>query len=265
MTPIDESATHVSNSPERELLPLSLLNDYVYCPRRAALKAIEGWRDANEHTVQGDIVHEHTNLPGYQSEISNLKSETILWRALPVWSERLGLSGKCDAVEAEFHSRGDLQSDISNLKSLQPVEFKLGKCRQWENDDVQLCAQALCLEEMFGIQIRYGAIYHAKSRRRRTVEFTPELRAQTEDAIANLHALLRDSEISNLRSEIPRLPPAILRPACEECSLFSICLPDLTSQPELIVHASQQLFKISNLKSESSNLKSQISNLKSQI
>src|SRR5881397_3942805 len=76
-------------------LPLSLLNDFLYCPRRAALKAIEGHREENEHTIRGDIVHEHADLPGYEVA----KGVTLL-RALPVWSERLGLSGKCDIVEA---------------------------------------------------------------------------------------------------------------------------------------------------------------------
>src|ERR1035441_2444631 len=82
-----------ANAPEP--LPLSLLNDLLYCPRRAALKVVEGWRGANEHTVRGDIVHEHADLPGYEVA----KGVTVL-RALPVWSDRLGLSGKCDVVEA---------------------------------------------------------------------------------------------------------------------------------------------------------------------
>ena len=124
----------MNQSANREALPLSFLNDFLYCHRRAALKIVEGWRSANQHTARGDIVHEHADLPGY--EIA--KGVTLL-RALPVWSERLGLNGKCDIVER--HPDG----------ALFPVEFKLGKRRQWENDDVQLCAQALCLEEMFQI------------------------------------------------------------------------------------------------------------------
>src|SRR6266568_3840559 len=120
-----------------ETLPLSLVNDFLYCPRRAALKAIEGWREENEHTVRGDIVHEHADLPGYEVA----KGVTLL-RALPVFSERLGLSGKCDIVEAELNPK----SEIRNPKSLVPVEFKVGRRREFENDDAQLCAQALCLE-----------------------------------------------------------------------------------------------------------------------
>ena len=256
-------------SEPREQLQLSLLNDHLYCPRRAALKLVEGWREANEHTARGDIVHEHTDLAGYESlresEISNLKSQIVLWRALPVWSERLGLSGKCDIVEAELRSdlkaqisdfksaraghAANLKSQISNLKSgriaaLRPVEFKLGKRRQWENDDTQLCAQALCLEEMFGIAVPRGAIFHADSKRRREVEFTPDLRARTELAIAELHALLAQSQISNLKSEIPRLPPAVWRPACGECSLFDICLPRATAADHRAERLARSLFQI---------------------
>ena len=155
------------------MLPLSLLNDYLYCPRRAALKIVEGWRSANQHTARGDIVHEHADLAGYEVA----KGVTLL-RALPVFSERLGLNGKCDIVEK--HGDG----------ALRPVEFKLGKRRQWENDDVQLCAQAMCLEEMFGTSIPRGAVFHADSKRRREVEFTAELRTRTEAAGRELHALL---------------------------------------------------------------------------
>ncbi len=206
-------------NPERanpELLPLSLLNDFLYCPRRAALKIVEGWRSANQHTARGDIVHEHADLPGYEVA----KGVTLL-RALPVWSERLGLNGKCDIVE----QRPD--------GSYFPVEFKLGKRRKWENDDVQLCAQALCLEEMFGRAIPRGAVFHADSKRRREVEFTAELRQRTEDAARQLHELL-DSE---------SVPPAEYREACEECSLFEICLPKATGAGTRAAQLVGQLFK----------------------
>jgi CRISPR-associated exonuclease Cas4 len=210
----------------REPLPLSLLNDYLYCPRRAALKIVEGWRSANEHTNRGDIVHEHADIPGYE-----LAKGVTLLRALPVWSERLGLNGKCDIVE----QRPD--------GSLFPVEFKLGKRRKWENDDAQLCAQTLCLEEMFSVSIPRGAIFHADSKRRREVEFAPELRASTELAIADLHALLHP-QVSTSNPQPPqRLPPAVFKPACEECSLFTICLPKATGGDSRAVRLSRDLFK----------------------
>lgn len=224
-----------------EPLPLSLLNDYLYCPRRAALKMVEGWRSANEHTARGDIVHEHADLPGYEVA----KGVTLL-RALPVFSEHLGLNGKCDIVEvhstskssssgresaqAVFNPQPAILNEASQSRltsaatfkqdcTLRPVEFKLGKRRQWENDDVQLCAQALCLEEMFGVIIPCGAVFHAQSKRRREVDFNADLRARTEQAGAELHALLSSESI----------PPArYVEGRCEECSLFEICLPRLT-------------------------------------
>lgn len=198
-------------------LPLSLLNDFLYCPRRAALKMVEGWRGANEHTARGDIVHEHSDLAGYEVA----KGVTLL-RALPVWSERFRLLGKCDIVERHLDG------------TLLPVEFKLGKRRQWENDDAQVCAQALCLEEMFGVSIPRAAIFHAASKRRREVELTPDLRRVTESAIGDLHRLLARETV----------PPAALKPACEHCSLFEICLPRLTGHPAATEAAAAELFRV---------------------
>lgn len=200
-----------------ELLPLSLLNDYLYCHRRAALKVIEGWREANEHTNCGDIVHDHADTPGYEV----VKGTTLL-RALPVWSERLGLNGKCDIVERRANGE------------FRPVEFKVGKRRQWENDDVQLCAQGMCLEEIFGVEIALGTVFHADSKRRREVEFTAELRARTERASAALHELLLSEEV----------PAAVFKDACEECSLFEVCLPKATGGETRADQLAAKLFQI---------------------
>ncbi len=203
-------------SEEREALPLSLLNDFIYCRRRAALKVVEGWRSANQHTNRGDIVHEHADQPGYEE----VKGITLL-RALPVWSDRLRLSGKCDIVE--------LRAD----GSLFPVEFKIGKRRQWTNDDVQLCAQALCLEEMFGIAVPRGAVFHGDSKRRREVELSLDLRVKTEETSRMLHRLLLND----------RIPSAIYKEACEECSLYATCLPHATGDNSRAVRLVEQLFK----------------------
>lgn len=167
-----------------------------------------------------------------------------------MWSDRLGLNGKCDIVEVERDAPStNLKFQIADFKSagitsLRPVEFKLGKRRQWENDDVQLCAQALCLEEMFGIPVPRGAVFHADSKRRREVEFTLALRQSTQSAIAELHALLRQSEIADLKSQIAPLPAAVLKPACEECSLFDICLPKATAGDSRAERLARQLFQI---------------------
>ena len=228
------SQSQTSAAPEA--LPLSLLNDLLYCPRRAGLKAVEGWRESNVHTVKGDIVHEHADLPGYEVA----KGVTVL-RALPVWSERLGLSGKCDVVEARGKAEGRRQkaevqlapADAGGYGSLVPVEYKKGRRRAFENDDAQLCAQALCLEEMFGVSVERGAVFHAASKRRREVEFTSALRKLTEDAVGELHRLVASG----------RVPAAVFKPACEECSLFEICLPKGTSEGSRAERLARQLFQ----------------------
>jgi CRISPR-associated exonuclease Cas4 len=178
-------------------------------------------------------------LPGYEVA----KGVTLLG-ALPVWSERLGLSGKCDIVEVQG-AVPNLKSEIPDLKpgriaDLRPVEFKRGKRRQWDNDDAQLCAQALCLEEMFGVAIPCGAIFHADSKRRREVEFTAELRRTAENSIIELHALV-NPQPSTLN---PQLPPAICKPACEECSPYEICLPKATEDGSRAGRLARQVFQI---------------------
>ncbi len=198
------------------MIPLSAINQFLFCPRRAALIHVEGIFKDNQHTLRGDIVHEHADLRGYEV-VQGVK----LLRALPVFSDRLGLSGKCDIVE----QRPD--------QSLFPVEFKVGKRRQWENDDAQLCAQALCLEEMFHAVIPRGAVFHADSKRRREIEFTPALRTLTEKTVAELHALLDSTAI----------PRAEFREACEECSLYEICLPKATGIGSRAAQLADQLFK----------------------
>jgi CRISPR-associated exonuclease Cas4 len=228
---------------EREMIPLSALNQFLYCPRRAALIHVEGIFKDNEHTVRGNIVHEHADLAGYEVA----KGVTLL-RALPVWSDRLGLSGKCDVVEARPKSKAQSPMSKANspepevgsepvvggYESLAPVEYKKGKRRAFENDDAQLCAQGLCLEEMFGLTVQRGAVFHAASKRRREVEFTAELRKLTEEAIAELHRLAASGSV----------PAAVFKPACEECSLFQICLPKATSEGNRAERLGKRLFEV---------------------
>jgi CRISPR-associated exonuclease Cas4 len=200
-------------------LPLSALNDFLYCERRAALKFVEGLRGANEHTVLGDLAHAHVDTPGYEQ-----RAGWELLRALPLFSDKLGLSGKADLVEIQ---RPDFrESQICDLKSemharqrvqaARPVEYKKGPKRRFDNDEVQLCAQALCLEEMFGVTVDAGAIYHAASAARTEVVFDQTLRERTLSTISNLRSLISNS----------RIPPAGFKPQCDGCSLRDVCLPE---------------------------------------
>ena len=196
-------------------IPLSAINQYLYCPRRAALIHVEGTFSDNEHTLVGNQFHEQADVSGYET----VGGVTLL-RALPVWSDRLRLSGRCDIVER--HPDG----------SLFPVEFKKGRRRKFDNDDAQLCAQALCLEEMFGLDIPRGAIFHASSKHRREVVFTEELRRLTEQAVEAVHRLV----------EAEAVPNAIHKPQCSECSLFDHCLPEITSAPYALARAYRDVY-----------------------
>ena len=203
-----------------EILPLSALNDYLYCERRAALKFIEGVRGTNEHTVLGDLAHEHVDTPGYEQ-----RAGWELLRALPLFSDKLGLTGKADLVEIQR------EPGTGRIAGARPVEYKKGPKRRFDNDDVQLCAQALCLEEMFGLSIAEGAVFHAASQRRRDVPFDESLRAQTRDALAGLRALLATATI----------PPAELKPQCDGCSLRGVCLPEAASHRPADLFAPREL------------------------
>ena len=210
----DES--FLSTDQDLESVPISALNQFLYCSRRAALIHTEGIFVDNVHTLLGNIVHKNADFPGYEVA----KGVTLL-RALPVWSDRLRLTGKCDIVER--HADGIIL----------PVEYKKGERKQFINDDVQLCAQALCLEEMFSRHIDHGAIFHSASKRRRVVVFTTELRILTEKISAELYALLASRSV----------PPAVFKAQCEGCSLHQVCLPELTSNKAEIERASRQLFQ----------------------
>lgn len=181
------------------------------------MKFIEGLRGTNEHTVLGDLVHAKVDSPGYEQ-----RAGWELLRALPLFSDKLGLTGKADLVEvrrAPCESETiDPKSQIHDRKVVRahPVEYKKGPKRRFDNDEVQLCAQALCLEEMFGLSIADGAIYHASSARRTSVIFDETLRAQTLAAIADLKSLISYAV----------LPAPVLKPQCEGCSLHPVCVPE---------------------------------------
>ena len=193
-----------SASTADDYAPLSALNDLLYCERRCALHRVENvWVD-NAHTVSGTFSHERADRP------VDWKCETGR-EVHGMWlkSDHLRLVGKADVVE--FHS----QADGTHIPF--PVEYKRGKRRRWDNDDVQICAQALCLEEMLGVDVPRGAIFHIKTKRRRNLEFTSALRAKTEQTAKRLHDLIAAGVT----------PPPILKPQCQGCSLVELCMPKL--------------------------------------
>jgi CRISPR-associated exonuclease Cas4 len=197
--------------------PIRALNDLLFCERRCALHRIEQiWSD-NRHTVQGTAGHAraHTDTSRCEHE-SGDRVERGLW----LCSHRLRLTGKADVVEFRPEPF--------------PIEYKNGRRRRWDNDDVQLCAQALCLEEMLGVRVPAGAIYHLGSRRRREVVFDEALRHRTEDAARRLHELLA----------VTTTPPPVLKPRCRGCSLHALCLPELLQERRPAVEYCRRLYVI---------------------
>lgn len=185
-----------------ELIMISALQHFVFCPRQCALIHIEQVWDENRFTAEGKIMHEHVHEQGNESR-GNIK----IGRGIPLRSLRLGLVGVADVVE--FH-RID-----KNLWQPFPVEYKRGKPKPDNSDLVQLCAQAICLEEMLSMPVPKGALFYGRTRRRLDVTFDEALRNKTEVAAREAHDLI-ESGVT---------PPPVYSKRCESCSLIGECMP----------------------------------------
>jgi len=190
-----------------DTLPISGLQHLAFCPRQWALIHLEQVWVENMRTAEGRLLHERADLPG---ESRRASVRTV--RGMSLKSERLGLTGRADIVEFRPEPY--------------PVEYKRGKSKPTDCDTVQLCAQALCLEEMLATPIASGAIFYGSPRRRKEVLFTPELRARTEELAATMHRLYRNRET----------PSASPGPYCGNCSLVDVCLPHATAQGVSAAH-----------------------------
>jgi CRISPR-associated exonuclease Cas4 len=213
------AAPAAGDEEERLLIPVSALNHYLFCGRRAALIHTEGVFIVNEFVEQGTRVHTRADTPG---NLERRGSRTV--RALPLFSDHLGLTGRADIVE--FWPRTD------GTQEPRPVDYKRGRKASWENDHVQLCAQGLCLEEMLNMAVEQGSIYHALSRRRTNVSFTPKLRQRTVEVIGELRALLESRVV----------PEPVFRPRCHGCSLEPVCLPRQSGQTDEFTRYMRRLF-----------------------
>ena len=195
---------------------ISALEHWSYCPRQCALIHLEQTFDENLYTLRGRAVHKRVDEP-VTEEQAGMRIE----RALPLWSKALGLIGKADVVE--FHG-----------ETPYPVEYKHGPHREQEHDDLQLCAQALCLEEMTGQPVPRGAIYHHSSRKRREVEFSPGLRTRVVEVTEAIRAMLKAT----------RLPPPVNDHRCTHCSLQESCMPAVIDEGRRASAVVRDLFTI---------------------
>lgn len=197
---------------EDDLLPLSGLQHLVFCERQWALIHIEQTWVENRLTALGREQHERVDETG-RSWDAGVRTAT----GLRVHSRRLGLAGRADVVEFRpvEEGCGAKLPGAAGLWTPYPVEHKRGRPKPDDCDLVQLCAQALCLEEMLGATVPEGAIYYGRPRRRLSVKFTAELRERTERLAARMHAMMGAAET----------PAAKYEPKCEACSLMERCRP----------------------------------------
>ncbi|HDH53409.1 MAG TPA: CRISPR-associated protein Cas4 [Nitrospirae bacterium] len=191
---------------EDNLLPLSALQHLLFCERQCALIHIEQAWSENLFTAEGRIMHDRVDTAKHETR-RNIRTEF----GVPLRSLRLGLIGKADAVE--FHKQGNTWHPF-------PVEYKRGKPKHDNCDKVQLCAQAVCLEEMLNVEIDHGALFYGKTRRRQDVEFDRDLRMETEETSRKLHQLIT--------SGITVKPDYSKK--CKSCSLVKLCMPEVCSK-----------------------------------
>jgi CRISPR-associated exonuclease Cas4 len=202
-----------------DAIPISALQHWAFCPRQCGLIHLEQVFEDNIYTARGQAVHRLVDVPGHE-----MNAGVRVERALPLWSDRLGLVGKADLVE--FHPDD----------TIFPVEFKHGRKRARLADDLQLAAQAMCLEEMLGRSVTRGAIYHASSHRRREVAITQELRRLVEETVVAIRAMFVSGT----------LPAPANDARCRGCSLHALCQPEAIASVDLQRSQRESLFRPSD-------------------
>lgn len=202
---------------EEDLLPLSGLQHLLFCERRVALVHLEQAWDENRFTVEGRNLHERVHEAGSES-----RSRVRIARGVRLRSLRLGLVGVADVLEfrrVEAPAGVEIPTTSGRWQPF-PVEYKRGRLRSEEGYAVQLCAQALCLEEMLSVSIPEGAIFFGATKRRQQVILDEALRQATEAAAARLHEIIKGD----------RTPPPLFGPKCEKCSLIEVCMPKVAGR-----------------------------------
>lgn len=201
------------NYSENDFLQLSGLQHFKFCRRQWALIHIEQQWAENFRTMDGALMHQNA----HNSEFRESRGELFITRGVSVFSSTLGVSGQCDVLEYHRGTTGIPIRGKEGLWQPYPVEYKRGNPREDTGDTLQLCGQAMCLEEMLCCDIPEGALFYGEIRRRAVVPFTEELRAQVRQLLAQMHDLYR-------RGYTPKVKPS---KSCNACSLKEICLPKL--------------------------------------
>lgn len=203
---------------EEDFLMLSGIQHFCFCQRQWALIHIDMLWEENLRTVEGEIMHEKC----HDNSIVESRKNVIISRGMPIFSRRLGISGECDVVEFIKDDNGISINGKEGLYKVYPVEYKRGKPKNDDSDILQLCAQAICLEEMLVCQIEEGALFYGETKRRQKITFTNEIRSKVEKNIELMHHYTKNSHI-------PKVKPT---KSCNACSLKNLCLPKLLKKQD---------------------------------
>ena len=198
---------------EDDYLMLSGLQHFAYCRRQWALIHIEQQWAENERTIDGQLFHKKAHDAGATEK----RGDLIITRGLHIKSSEFGITGICDVVEFHKSEQGITLFSFEGLWQPYPVEYKKGEPKENNADELQLCAQAMCMEEMLLCHIPCGSLYYGQNRRRLTVEFTEELRIQVTSMLKEMHELWK-------KGYTPKVKP---KKGCNACSLKEICIPRL--------------------------------------
>lgn len=204
---------------EEDYLMISGIQHFVFCRRQWALIHVEQQWEDNYFTVDGELKHERADSP----EIHEKRKDMISIHALPVKSQTMAITGKCDVVELKQSENGVYLPQYSGYYSVTPIEYKRGKPKEDNSDKLQLLAEACCLEEMLATRIDKGYLFYFETRRREEVFFTEELRQQLNQMIDEMHSFMD-------RGFTPKVKTG---KRCKTCSLKDICLPELNNHRDV--------------------------------
>lgn len=214
------------------MLMLSGIQHYMFCPRQWALIHIEQQWAENRLTTEGQLLHKNVDNPFYRQK----NGDTITLRSLHIASKRLGLYGITDAVElipSDSPEDSITHNRYPGYWKPYPVEYKRGHSKPDERDEVQLAAQAMCLEEMYGINIPYGALYYDEVKHRETIAISDGLRRTTQQCAKQMHDIFKSGI----------MPKPVKASHCRNCSLKDICMPEMSDCTQVKTYLNNNLYE----------------------
>lgn len=223
----DSDAHGVNEYREDDYLQLSGLQHFAFCRRQWALICIESQWAEDYRTIDGKLMHERA----HNEALTERRGDTIITRGMRIFSPRLGITGQCDVLEFHRDGNGVPLAGQEGLWLPFPVEFKRGNPKTDNSDILQLCAQAMCLEEMLCCDIPEGAMFYGETRHRLNVDFTEELRCEVKRLLEEMHDLFK-------RGRTPKVKPS---KACRNCSMQERCLPKLMTSRTVAKYIQEHL------------------------